>query len=617
MKALGRQLDPNDLRAQIIGGDACVTTPFGRRRLLYADYTASGRALTLVEDRMRSLLPIYANTHTEDDATGRTMTRLLHDAEARIKSCVNAGEGGCVIGVASGATGAIQKMQQIIGVALAPATRQRMEAMLGRPIGGFQTTAESSELDDAFKAQRPVVFVGPYEHHSNEVTWRESLATVVEARMDDEGGIDLDHLESLLTCETYRHRPRIGSFSAASNVTGIRTPVRQIAALLHRHGALAFFDYAASAPYVNIDMNQASDVDGEDVSFDAIFISPHKFLGGPGASGILIFNERCYARQLPPTVAGGGTVDFVGPDSHHFLNDIEAREKAGTPGILQIIRAALVFEIKDRVGDEVIESREAEYVERAFATLADHPNIEILGNQDPSRRIGIVSFNIRDGEERYLHPRFVTTLLDDLFGIQSRAGCSCAGPYGHRLLGISDAKAERFRHWIVKGLEGIKPGWCRVGFHYVFDDAEVDHLISCIKFVAEHGRRFLPLYRFDADTGAWMHRDLTGQTEFDWQAFLDGKSPTIETPFDGGQPVVDLAERAADYVRDLTEARQWLTRLPENSKDYRFSGEAGDLQFFSLIDENMMKQTHHDDDVLKQDFTHHQTHQMANQATQP
>ncbi len=578
MSVFPSRVTPQYLRSQIIGGDAGIDTPFGRRRLLYADYTASGRALAFVEEAVARLLPIYANTHTEDDVTGRTMTTLLHEAEARIKQRVNAGPGGRVVGTGTGATGAIARMQQIIGVALPPASRKTLHALLGRHAGARGLR----EFRDFCRCHQPVVFVGPYEHHSNEVSWRESLATVIEVRLDAQGGIDLDHLEALLRAPEYRDRPRIGSFSAASNVTGLKTPVRDIASMLHRHGALAFFDYAASAPYVNIDMNPAPAGEGDDPSIDAVFVSPHKFLGGPGASGILVFNERCYDRHLPPTLGGGGTVDFVGPREHDFINDIEAREQAGTPGILQIIRAAIAFEVKHAVGEDVIEAREAEFLERAFSRWRDEPGVEILGNQDPARRVGIVSFNIRDGENGYLHPRFVTTLLDDLFGIQSRAGCSCAGPYGHALLEIDEATAARYRGLIVDGMEGIKPGWCRVGFHYAFDDAEADHLVDCVNFVARHGSRFLPLYRFDPASGAWAHVDAGNRSAFGFDDLLGGRAPTDDR-------AVDDATRRDAYAKTLADAEAWLSRLPPIRPQDRvkLEGQAGELQYFTLLAQNL------------------------------
>ncbi len=327
-----------------------------------------------------------------------------------------------------------------------------------------------------------------------------------------DGGIDLEHLEALLQEPAYQGRKRIGSFSAASNVTGIKSPVHEIAALLHRHDAIACFDFAASAPYVQIDMNPPADEYEGDASLDAIFISPHKFLGGPGSSGVLVFNERLYHPELPPTVSAGGTVDYVGPVNQDFITHIEEREKPGTPGVLQVLKAAMVFEIKDNVGVARIEKREHELLEKVFKRWLANPQIEILGNQDPARRVGIVSFNIKassgqSDDSYYLHPKFVTTLLNDLFGIQSRAGCSCAGPYGHRLLGIDEETSEEYRVCVTDGYSGVKPGWCRVSMHYVMDDLEVDFLLDAVEFVARHGGLFLPLYDFDLYDGSWNKKD--------------------------------------------------------------------------------------------------------------
>jgi selenocysteine lyase/cysteine desulfurase len=331
------------LRNELIGADAIIETPFGERLMVYADYTASGRCLCFVENYLRQLQRIYANSHTEDDISGRSMTQLLKEAEESIKRSVNAGESGRIVTVGSGATGAIDKLQQIIGVSLPPATRQQLGTLLGNALGADK----AGIFKEYLKENQPIVFVGPYEHHSNEISWRENLATVVPVKLDHEGGIDLDHLEELLRDPAYQGRKRIGSFSAASNVTGIISPVHEIAALLHQYDAIACFDYAASAPYVKIDMNPAAGEYEGDASLDAIFISPHKFLGGPGSSGVLVFNEKLYHRNLPPTVSAGGTVDYVGMTGQDFIPRIEEREKPGTPGVLQVLKAAMVFEIKD------------------------------------------------------------------------------------------------------------------------------------------------------------------------------------------------------------------------------------------------------------------------------
>jgi selenocysteine lyase/cysteine desulfurase len=562
------------LRSQIVGIDSSFETPFGRRLMVYCDYTASGRCLGFVERYLQTLQRVYANTHTEDDVTGRSMSRLLHEAEALIKRAVNAGPQGRIVACGTGATGAIDKLQQILGVALAPATRRALDDELE----GFLGPERHAEFRRWQEAHRPVVFVGPYEHHSNEVTWRQGRAIVVEVNLADDGGVDLGHLETLLLDPAYQGRLRIGSFSAASNVTGMRSPVREIAKLLHAHGAHACFDYAASGPYVEIDMNPPRGPDGADVALDAVFLSPHKFLGGPGSSGVLVFNERLYPRELPPSVAGGGTVDYVSPVDQDFIADVEEREKAGTPGVLQILKAGLALELKRQVGAGRIEARETELVTRAIARWGAHERIEILGNPDPTRRIGIVSFNLRDPRGRYLHPKFVTVLLNDLFGIQSRAGCSCAGPYGHRLLGIDQPTSELYRDWVRKGYHGIKPGWCRVGFHYSMDDAEAGFVMDAVEFVAGHGHRFLPLYAFDPATGTWSHREhRETHAEFSLDAAL--AAPGCE------ETVLSPETRVRLYASCIEEARAWSQRLGEPTTSAKEADleRFGELRFFNTV----------------------------------
>jgi len=564
------------LRRELIGADAVIDTPFGQRLMLYADYTASGRCLCFVENYLRRLQRIYANSHTEDDISGRSMTQLLREAEDSIKRSVNAGDTGRIIAVGNGATGAIDKLQQLIGVALPPATRKQLDTLLGNALG-----QDKREIFRRYLVEnQPVVFIGPYEHHSNEISWRENLSTVVPVRLDDEGGIDLAHLEELLQDPVYRGRKRIGSFSAASNVTGITSEVHQIAALLHRYDAIACFDYAASAPYVEIDMNPPAGKYIGDASLDAIFISPHKFLGGPGSSGVLVFNERLYDRELPPTVSAGGTVDYVGMDNQDFIDRIEEREKPGTPGVLQVLKAAMVFEVKDNVTTGRIGQREHELLEKVFSRWLANPSIEILGNQDPSKRVGIISFNIKSGsgdKKRYLHPKFVTTLLNDLFGIQSRAGCSCAGPYGHRLLDIDDETSEEYRVCVTEGFSGIKPGWVRVSMHYVMDDLEVDFLLDAVDFIARHGSAVLRLYDFDLYDGSWkMKEDPTCLHRFSLAEALDASSER--------EPPMSLDERRRHYEAYLEEARQLAEKLqlqgPMTQKD--LEGQLGELQFFTL-----------------------------------
>ena len=552
---------PAALRADTIGADAVVETPFGRRPLVYADFTASGRQLGAVEDRLRALAPYYANAHTEDSLTGRTATALLHDAEAAIKDAVRAGPGGKVVCCGNGSTGAIHKLQEILGVAVPPATLRDIGERLASTIGADA----AGRLADDLRARGPVVFVGPYEHHSNEVTWREGLCTVVEVGLDARGQVCLSDLEARLADPAWAGRRLIGSFSAASNVTGVVAPVHEIARVLHAAGALALFDYAAAGPYVEIDMTPADPA----ARLDAVFLSPHKFLGGPGSAGLLVFDQALYPDGLAPSVGGGGTVSYVNGTEHDYHADIEARETAGTPGLYQVLRAAFALDVKRAVGVGVIREREHAHLARVLEAWGGHPRIELLGPTGLDR-LPIVSFNVRDGRGSVLHPRFVTVLLDDLFGIQSRAGCSCAGPYGHRLLGIDAETSGRFRACIAGGIHGLKPGWARVGFHYTHDDDEVGYLLDAVAFVADWGARFLSLYRFDLETGAWVHRDGRAATP---RYGLGAAPAALE--------VASGAARARLFASALEDARRAAEALPD-LEGGSLPAEVADLQFFAV-----------------------------------
>jgi selenocysteine lyase/cysteine desulfurase len=349
-----------------------------------------------------------------------------------------------------------------------------------------------------------VVFIGPYEHHSNELPWRETIADVVRIPEDHDGRIDLAALEEAL-CAHEDRRLKIGSFSAASNVTGILSDTRAISVLLHRHGALSFWDVAAAAPYVEIEM--APRRPGDDAALDtkdAIFVSPHKFIGGPGTPGVLIARRSLFTNRVP-AVPGGGTVEFVNPEEHVYLHDPERREEGGTPDIVGAIRAGLVFQLKQAVGTDLIREREESFTHRALHRWEENPSIEVLGSHDLPR-LSIVSFVVRH-EGRYLHHNFVVAVLSDLFGIQARGGCSCAGPYGHRLLGIDLEASHAFEREIARGCEGIKPGWVRVNFNYFISETVFAYVLDAVDLVAREGWRLLPWYRFDPAAGTWSHAD--------------------------------------------------------------------------------------------------------------
>ena len=554
-------MDPKErlietIRTSIIGDDRVLPCTFGPRRVTYADYTASGRSLTFVEDFIRDeVMPLYANTHTETSHTGMQTTRFREDARKIVHDACGGGDDDLVIFCGSGATSAINKLIDILNLRL-PA----------------ELAARYALEEKIPEAERPVVFIGPYEHHSNELPWRESIADVVVIDEDPDGRIDLGALRKALL--EYADRPlKIGSFSAASNVTGIGSNTIAISTLLHEHGALSFWDFAAAGPYVQIEMQPKS---GGPLAYkDAVFLSPHKFIGGPGTPGVLVA-KRALLQNRVPAMPGGGTVSYVTPDHHDYVSDPVRREEGGTPAIIESIRAGLVFQLKESVGVETIRAREEDFIRRAVDAWSQNPNIRILGNKK-AWRLSIVSFVIRHMQGA-LHHTFVVALLNDLFGIQARGGCSCAGPYGHRLLGIDTTTTNRFECAVLAGMEGIKPGWIRVNFNYFISETVFQFVLDAVQFVATHGYKLLPLYRFDVHNGRWLPRkarpkptmrlaDLSyrsGQLEYRAQHATEPEW-ALAGYLDEAKQIVEAAERDFKTMPPLEDPP-----LPEDAEALRW-----------------------------------------------
>jgi selenocysteine lyase/cysteine desulfurase len=525
------------IRQHELGRSATIETPFGRRLLCYADQTASGRFVGFVETWMGRLRPYYANSHTVISSTGTLMTGLREQARSIVARSVGASADDVVLFVGSGATACVNKLVGLFGLDVPPPE-----------FSGFSAASLPP-------AQRPLVLVGPYEHHSNELPWIESVAEVLEIGETDDGGIDLAHLERALVQARAEARPLvIGSFSAASNVTGVITDVAAVARLLHGHGALACFDYAASAPYVPIDMHPAGDPDAR---LDAIFISTHKFVGGPQGSGVLVAGRHCFRRPVPER-PGGGTVDYVsyfGRLHVDYSRRLDEREEGGTPAIIGDIRAGAAFLLRELMDPRTLIDHEIGLARRAVERLAQNRRIRILGPLGRPR-LPILSFAI-DG----LHHDFVSTLLDHLFGIQNRAGCACAGPYGHRLLGVSEARSQAFRRWILRGVLGIKPGWTRVTLPAYASEADIEFILSAVEFVADHGDAFLPMYELGWRDGVWTARGFAPSPppfEITLENLISG------APRAAADSGISDAELAAERARYFDEARRVAARLREH-----------------------------------------------------
>ncbi len=489
-------------RRNIVGIDSTFESPFGLQKLIYADWIASGRMYKPIEEKMCELFgPLVGNTHSEASETGTSMTHAYHLAQKIIKKHVNAGADDVIITAGTGMTDVVNKLQRMIGL--------KVPFFLSAPKGNF-SQGERAVFDKVLPPnRRPVVFVTHLEHHSNHTSWIETIADVVVLEPNSDLLVNSDELRRQL--EVYKERPlKIGAFSACSNVTGVKPQYYELAKIMHQHGGYAFIDFAASAPYVSIDMHPAD----EEERLDAVMFSPHKFLGGPGSSGVLVFNKELYNCSVPDT-PGGGTVNWTDRWNHYsYIDDIEAREDGGTPGFLQAIRAALVVCLKEEMGCENIRLREEQLLKIAFDRLRDIKGLHILA-ENVRDRIGVVSFYIEN-----VHHNLVVRLLNDRYGIQVRGGCSCAGTYGHYLLNVDEETSKSITSQIDSGDLSLKPGWVRLSLHPTMTNAELHFIIDALKEIAENVKEWSEKYFHSKKTNEYFHRDFPRKSERDFYHFF-------------------------------------------------------------------------------------------------
>ncbi|QVY65017.1 aminotransferase class V-fold PLP-dependent enzyme [Polaribacter sp. Q13] len=478
-------------RNQIIGIDQTFESPYGTQKLIYTDWTASGRLYKSIEDKIvNDFGPFVANTHTETSTSGAAMTLAYHQARNIIKKHVNANSNDVLITDGSGMTGVVNKFQRILGLKVS----ESLKAYTNIP----------EEI-------RPIVFVSHMEHHSNQTSWLETIADVEVVPCNNEGLVCLESFEKSI--KKHEHRLiKIASITACSNVTGIKTEYHKVAKLIHQYNGLCFVDFACCAPYVTIDMHPAA----EDEYLDAIFFSPHKFLGGPGTSGVLVFNKKLYKNTIPDN-PGGGTVSYTNPwGQHDYFDDVETREDGGTPGFLQTIKIALSFQLKDKMGTENIKRREDEINKVMFATLESLPEVQILA-PNHKNRLSIFSFYF----EKY-HFNLVVKLLNDRFGIQTRGGCSCAGTYGHFLLNVDQETSNRIKDEILHGCNTQKPGWIRLSIHPTVSKEELAFISTSLKELSKNILDWSKDYRYDSMKNEYIHKTIDGiEVEMVRSWFLD------------------------------------------------------------------------------------------------
>lgn len=462
-------------RNNIIGHQQCFESPFGEKRLLYADWTATGRAYGPIERCIQAeILPFIGNTHTTTTVTGTCMSEAYEEAKRIVRAHVNASEADVLLFCGSGMTSAVNKLQRILGMRMPEHFQEYVRLSFRR---------EFPFCDDLLK---PVVFVTHMEHHSNHLSWLETIATVEIIGCAANGNVDMAHFRALL--EQFRHRPnKIAAVTACSNVTGIQTPYHDIAKLIHQYGGYCFVDFACAAPYCDINMHPQD----SEAYLDAVYFSSHKFLGGPGTPGVLIFNKQLY-RNTVPDHPGGGTVTYSNPwQEHDYISDIAQREDGGTPPFLQGIKAAMCIRLKEEMGVANILQREAQLLNIVFSRLSKMQHISML-EELVTERLGVVSFLVDNAPYN-----LIVRLLNDRFGIQMRGGCSCAGTYGHMLLNVDQSRSHTILRSIRSGDLLCKPGWVRLSIHPTMTDAEIMFMMDAIEMTVSNIEKWRKDYVYD------------------------------------------------------------------------------------------------------------------------
>ncbi len=484
-------------RRNTVGYDHSFETPYGTKRLVYTDWIASGRMYRPIEEQILNVLgPFVGNTHSESSVTGSSMTRAYHEARNVIKQHVGAGPDDMIIAADSGMTGVVNKLQRILGL--------RVPEQLLKYV-------------DIPDENRPVVFITHMEHHSNQTSWEETIADVVWIPPDDAGLCRADHLTKVV--KKYKDRPLIGSFTASSNVTGVRTPYHEMARIMHENGGLCFVDFAASAPYESMNMHPEDPAE----KLDAIFFSPHKFLGGPGSVGVMVF-DRALDHNVVPDHPGGGTVEWTNPwGGHRFLSDPEDREDGGTPPFLQTIRAAMAIRLKEEMGIEDMLARESELLAMAFPRLRAVPGLHILADHLEDR-LGVISFYVDN-----VHYNLLVKLLNDRFGIQMRGGCSCAGTYGHYLLHVDQAHSQSITDQIDHGDLSMKPGWVRFSIHPTTTNSELEYVLDAVEETVSRVEEWSKDYDYDAQINEFVHRTVSDPLNESIKGWFEISSDPVES----------------------------------------------------------------------------------------